>query len=588
MLINNYKKSLIEPLIGEELHIFHSNAELDRVMRDIVDIIQHKVHGCYLLGGFRGTGKTSLLNLCCAKFGSKHIKLNLDCNKLVDAGHFLFFFASELVKIADSIPISEQLKTEINKVYEQVTFRTVDRKSQISINKVLNNHLSEDSQSGKGSVQLSLWNKLFGLTSGREFLNKLKQEENNAIESSQLIELEARNDEFILVDRLSDILRRLAKEEGYQLVIVIDEIDKQDNFYLRDLFSKYKNLFLNSHLISFFVVDQNQYQEIAFGSDLEDRLKIYFTRLFYLPTFSLEDIKNYLYREFEVDSISQYLKAAYLTTGVIRKMNTFHYLEGRNDPCIMSKTGLYHDLLESPELLKYKTPYIADKCKFIIKEFVELLFYRRKMDRNQTRDFFREKFDKHNLPLSSQSLSSFVLDATAKSDNFAVERSSAEEWSIELEPKVHGEYLMESEEKINFSKELRLYHNINRNLLKFKADPIKITERDYQGFDHFIRIIETNFRSVKNIFIVKKITNWEEREVANYSAILLMEKPVGPIIYCAEECSFSYEGSPVQEKLIDFMKENKIRVIMIETDDEPIAKSLDFILEQADKIIYKG
>ncbi|WP_068786783.1 hypothetical protein [Paenibacillus phocaensis] len=66
------------------------------------------------------------------------------------------------------------------------------------------------------------------------------------------------------------------------MILVIDEIDKQDHFYLRDLFSKYKNLFLNSHFISFFVVDQNQYQEIAFSSDLEDRLKIYFTRLFYL------------------------------------------------------------------------------------------------------------------------------------------------------------------------------------------------------------------------------------------------------------------------------------------------------------------
>lgn len=586
MLINHYKKSLIEPLIGEELHIFHSSAEIGRIIRDIVDIIQHKVHGCYLLGGFRGTGKTSLLNLCCAKFNSeKFLNLNLDCNKLVDAGDFLFFFAGELQKKTDSIPISKQLKTEIKKVFERVAFRMVDKKSQINIKKVLNNHLSEDSQSGKGSIQLSLWNKLFDLTSGREFLNKLKEEDSNTIENSQLIELEARNDDFIVVDLLSDLLRKLAIEEKYQLVLVIDEIDKQDNFYLRDLFSKYKNLFLNSHFISFFVVDQNQYQEIAFGSDLEDRLKIYFTRLFYLPTFGLEDIKNYLYREFEINRKSQILKAAYLTNGIIRKMNTFHYLEGRNEPNILSKTGLYHALLESPELRKYKTPYITDKCKFIIKDFVEMLFYRQKINHIQICEFFQERFDKHNLPLSSENLSSFVLNVAEKSDNFAVKCNSTGVWSIELEPGIHDEYIMESEEKVNFSNELSLYHDINQSLLKLNADPIKITEWDYKGFDHFIRIIETNFRSVNNIFIIKKITN---EGGAKYSAILLMEKPVGPIIYCAEECSFSYEGSPYEEKLINFMKENKIRVIMIETDDEPIDKNLKFILEQADKIIYKG
>ncbi|MFJ2044132.1 P-loop NTPase fold protein [Paenibacillus taichungensis] len=587
-MIKNYKKSLIEPLIGEELHIFHSNEDIDQLSKNIVKIIEDKLHGCYLLGGFRGTGKTSFLNLCCAKFHENDIiKINLDCNKLIEIGNFLFFFIKELVKIVDSIPISEQLKMEILKLHEQVSFKNIDRKSQISINKVLHNHLSEESQNEKASLSFSLLDKLFNLATGQESLYKYKQDENASIENSQLVELEMRNDEFILVDKLSDLLRRLVAE-NYQLILVIDEIDKQGDIFLQDLFSRYKNLFINSHLISFFVVDQNQYQHIVFSSELDDCLKTYFTRLFYLPTFNLKDIQNYLYREFQVKNMSECYKAAYLTNGVIRKINTFNYLEDDYNNYIMQKAELYHELLSHPEFSKYKSTYITDKCKFIVKDFIELLFYRKKLHMGQIVEVFRQKFNNHNIPISPEIILVSILDIIKNNDNFKVEDSSTiEESTIELEASLSNPHFIEYDEKINPSEELSDYHKINTSILKIKSNPIKIVERDYQGFEHFIRIIETNFRSVKNIILVKKISDFNGIEVDNYSALLIMEKPIGLIIYSVEECSFSYEGPPVEEELLSFMKEKNIKIILIETDDEPINKNLQFLIEQADKVIYR-
>ncbi|WP_044478020.1 P-loop NTPase fold protein [Paenibacillus antibioticophila] len=586
-MIGNYKKSLIEPLIGEELHIFHSNEDIDQLSKNIVKIIQDKLHGCYLLGGFRGTGKTSFLNLCCAKFNEKDIiKIKLDCNKLIEIGNFLFFFIKELVKIVDSISIPEQLKVEILKLQEQISYKNIDRKSQISINKILHNNLSEKSQNDKATVSFTLLDKLFNLSTGLESLYKNKEEENASIENSQLVELEVRNDEFILVDKLSDLLRRLAVE-NYQLILVIDEIDKQGDIFLQELFSKYKNLFINSHLISFFVVDQNQYQNIVFSSDLDDGLKTYFTRLFYLPTFSLEDIQNYLYREFQVKNMSECYKAAYLTNGVIRKINTFNYLEDDYNNYTMHKADLYFKLLKIPEFSRYKSIYITDKCKFIVKDFIELLFYRKKLYMQQVVEVFREKFNNHNIPISPEILSLSFLDIIKNNDNFKVEDSSTiEESTIELKTKLHNPHFIECNEKINPGKELIDYHRINTSILKIKSNPIKIVERDYQGFEHFIRMIETNYRSVENIILVKKISDFNGIEVENYSAILILEKPIGHIIYFVEECSFSYEGPPAEAELLNFMKENNIKVILIETDDEPINKNLQFILEQADKKIY--
>ncbi|OAB40549.1 hypothetical protein PMSD_01190 [Paenibacillus macquariensis subsp. defensor] len=588
-MIKNYKKSLIEPLIGEELHIFHTNAEIDQVMNDIISIIRDNVHGCYLLGGFRGTGKTSFVNLCCAKFEKNRIlKISMDCNKFIDVSNFLFFFLEELVKAIKTIKLTKELESAITKMHEQVAYKNLERKSQIRINKVLNNNMTENSKNQKVTINFSLMDKILSFANGQEHHNKLRQEYNNAIERSEVFELEARNDEFIMVEKLSRILKRLSEE--YQLIMVIDEIDKQDNLFLEDLFGLYKNLFLNSHLITLFVVDQNKYQDIVFSSEMDDKLRVYFTRPFYLPTFNLDDIRSYLYREFQVNSMMKCYVVAYLTNGVMRKINTYNYLEGYRDSLTMLKAILYNDLINTPIISRYTTPYVIDKYKFIVKEFVEVLFYHQKMGTKRIIEFFRERFNKHNIPIDPESISSFLVEITLKNSSFIVNKSSAEIVIIKIGPKSYNFHLDEQDEnsKIFFDKTLRQVHDINRSLLKTKANPIRVVERDYQGFDHFIRIIETNYRSVKNIIIVKKLSNWDENEVDNHSAILIMDRPIGYIIYYVEECSFSYEGPPGEENLIDFMKENNIPIIIVETDDELVKENMEFILEQADKMIYKG
>lgn len=64
-MIKNYKNSLIEPLNEKELHIFHANSKIERLMKEFIRILRDEVHGCYLLGDSKGPARP-LLSVCVA------------------------------------------------------------------------------------------------------------------------------------------------------------------------------------------------------------------------------------------------------------------------------------------------------------------------------------------------------------------------------------------------------------------------------------------------------------------------------------------------------------------------------------------
>lgn len=590
-MIKKYKGSLIEPLKEKELHIFHANSDIAELIKSFTRVLRDEVHGCYLLGGFRGAGKTSFVNLCCVSVGNrKLVRIQLDCSKLVNVSNFLFFFVEALAEETSGLKLPAAVHSEIQTLREKVAFKSLNKKMQIAINKEIGNQSQEELSAEKLSINFSILNKLLGFMKSGERHAKTRNEENRSLESSELFEVEARNDEFILIEHLSKVLCHIS-EEGYQIVNVIDEIDKQTHTFLEDLFGVYKNLFLNSHMTTVFVVDQNKYQDIVFREEVDDNLRVYFTGCFYLPTFGFEDIKGYMYREFQVTSKWECLKAAYLSNGAMRKINTYSYMDGYQDSYLLQKASLWQDILSETErklIRHHHHAYVKDKLKVIVKDTIERLFYTGSIERSKLTDALQDKFYKHNLPVDAVDIIRCMEQIATKNPSLIVIYNDINDKTyIKVNPKDSIEAYRDSDgSTMTFQLNSWDIEDINRTFIKSQSDPIPIVERDTQGFEHFIRIIETNIRSIKNIIIIKKFSNWDQSEVYTYSAILIMDKPVGNVVYVVEECSFSYEGPFTVELLTDFMSKHKIPRIVIEMDDEPILEHLDYIYDEVDKKIY--
>ncbi|MFN0224246.1 hypothetical protein [Paenibacillus sp. KR2-11] len=588
-MIKNYKRSLIEPLNEQELHIFHANYEIERLMNEFIRVLRDEAHGCYLLGGFRGTGKTSFIRLCCAGLDKrKLIRIHMDCSKLINVSNFLYFLVEELVKVTNELEMPEILFSSIQEIHNKVINKIVNKKVQFNINKEINNDTLEEMSNEKLSVSITLLNKMISFINGKERHIKFRNEKNNSVENSEVFELEARNDEFVLVERLAAVFSQISKEE-YQVLLVIDEVDKQTNSFLEELFGVYKNLFLNFHLITVFVVDPNKYQEIVFSDEIDDKLKVYFTRCFYLPTLSFEDIKDYMYREFEVYSELDCLKAAYLSNGTMRKINIYSYIEGHNDPYLLQKAFLLQDILSEAQssIIRNQSAYLQDKFKFIVKDLLEKLFYARRMDRKKAIELLQEKFDKHHIPIDPWGVIECMEKSASKRPDFIFEWKDIGNVTIKIIPReIYQENCDPNKYKIDYPFNPSVTCGINRSFNKTNSEPISVMKRDTRGFKHVIRIVETNMRSVQNIIIVRKISHWDEREVYNYSAIVILDKPVGNVIYVVEECSFSYEGPFTVQLLIDFVANHKIPEIIIDMDDEPVLDNLEFIFDEIDKKIY--
>jgi hypothetical protein len=296
-----------------------------------------------------------------------------------------------------------------------------------------------------------------------------------------------------------------------------------------------------------------------------------------------------MYREFEVYSVLECLKATYLSNGTMRKINTYSYVEGHNDPYLLQKAFLLQDLLSEVEssLIRNQSAYVRDKFKFILKDLMERLFYAGKMERKKVIRLLQEKFDKHNIPIDPSGVIECMEKSASKRSDIIFEWKDIDNVLIKIIPREgYRENYDPDKYKIDYQFNPFDTCEINRSFIKNNSEPISVMKRDTRGFEHVIRMIETNIRSVKNIIIVRKISNWDEREVHNYSAVVIMEKPVGSVIYVVEECSFSYEGPFTVQLLIDFNANHKIPEIIIDMDDEPVLDNLAFIFDEIDKKIY--
>lgn len=592
-MIEKYKKSLVAPLDKDELHIFNITDSLEKTVQEILEIVNNKAYGIYLIGGMRGSGKTSTINLCSIKYWrSDLIRITINCNKMIGIESFIYFFVEELYKEVTELELPDEIFNEINDIRMKIHNNVINKQiNKNDISKTESTKIDKNEESGQEYKQ-NLFNDLFRFFKKNTYKESRIDidETNNRI--NVIKEIQQRNDEFILINRLSDVMIKISakkKDKKYRehnIVLIIDEIDKQNKKFIEDLLDHYKNLFLNSHITTFFVVDLLNFLEINQGNELENKLLSYFTKSIYIPTLSYGDIKDYLYREFGVQDYKDVIIANYLTNGVFRKVNTYKYLNKSDESNLYLKSYVFLQLLNKSEF-KYEELYLKDLYKILLKDIIEKFFnmsyiysseIKEYIEKAQKSFFFRCDF--YNIIIDSlrkvckeTEYVQYIILPNQEIKYFLNRRGK---------DKLFDEY---SSKRIVYKFDKSEVCKINSLFYSKQPKFIKISNNQpYDGND-IIRLIETLQKNVENLYIVKKVMVFYGNEEYSYSAILEIKKTIENVMYVIEDFSFSYEDRWSIEVLKKFIENNGIKMIEIETDDEPIENNMEYIRKMLSKEI---
>lgn len=588
-MIKNYKKSLIEPLDKGELHILHTSYWIEKLISQIVYLINEKAHGVYLVGGLRGIGKTSLLNLCLREVQSnKYCRIKIDANKIHDKSDFLYFIVEELYTALHGNITAEEINVELENLKQIVVEkRIVETGNSIDLN-IKNEKYNKELIRESTLFQHGLFNNLFNrqlVIENEESMSAIKSE---SVTNANKIVFSERIDDFIIIDKLSRLLKTLDEYHKYTIVISIDELDKQSSLSIESIFDYYKNLLLNSHIIVFMCVDTLKYAKVTAGNYIDNEYRSYFTDCFYMPTLEYQELVKYLYREFLINDHDKAIMVNYESCGIFRKINTHQFISKKSDKVYLAALA-FHLMMDGIKIGNFYDNYEYDIFKVLLKEALQILLKYKQITMNELCDFLSKKEFEYDLKFefTSQFIDSFskIELLINNVETISIPHNSSNNKTFKIINDALPVKSFTDIKKITFSNEY-IGQNINRSIYSKDCIPILIEQRNNDAFYYFERFVETLGSKIENIIVIEKICNWDKAEVQTYSGIVVVNKTIGRVAYIIEDCSCSYEGKASHKDVLDFLEKLGIKKIIVSTDEVPIQDNLDYIFEKVDSIIY--
>lgn len=579
-MIEKFKKSLVSPLENEELHIFNSTYLSETCINNILQVINEEIYGIYVIGGFRGVGKTSIINLCSKKYSKSNlIRVTINCNKLVGVESFIYFFIEELYQQVHDLNLDNDILKELEDIKININNVVLNKRTNRKNAYVERKNQEDNTKKIQNAYGFKLFKDTFSLFNKKELVRLNKNTESVSDTNDIVQEIEERREKFILIDRIVKVVNKICRNAGsYNILLIVDEMDKQDEKIIEELLSCYKNLFFNTNMITFFVVDTLQYIRINSGNLLDNKMLNYITKSIYIPTLNKDELRDYLYREFDIDNYEEVIIINYLSQGIYRKLNVYKYLNGYRERETFNKAYLYYEV--SKELENLSLPlYIKDLLLIIFKDIIEELFVYGEIKLNDIKRYLIESKNKYYYKFSLDklliSLKKVFNDTLILKHVYLLRDDIVYMLNEDINLKMQFEY---RNKKIIYDTKLSY---INKYIDELEPIYVKVSNNNPDDYRYIIRLIQTISNEIKNIYFIKKITDFGE----SYSVAIEVNKDIGQVMYVVEDFSFSYECFYAIKALNEYFEEVQITIPWVEIDDEPIKENIKYIREKVKKII---
>lgn len=568
------KSNLINPLSkGEMEYTFKCE-----YVNDIIKNLNEKRYGSYLIGGIVGTGKSSLVDIATSYSKEKALTV-----------HINFYNENEIGDNFSKIVLEHLIdELENENVISDEKLSELVAQSKLELHYSMNEQLDKKETIGSGTKRIkkedvSLFSKLgFGFKGG------ISSEA--SIEGKGSLEDEKYNDENQEMqrtismtkmehDRIEDIVNIVRQLDGLNVIFIFDELDKMNTDILERIFKKYKSLFMESNIFSFFLVDDEMYLKYSDSNICKNKLYTYFSGKYYLPLLTFEETLRYCVMMFGESKYLMGLCKYYNSLGNYRLINISYNQDDGIDAMILIKAYIFKcviNKINAPYLEHYQMDAILKKIKIVIEELIKV--------RNFTIEDFEYHLEKCNVidtvwPKKREMIN-WVIGAIRDIIPSAIEM---EERYVSINAATLYEQFMLFESAALKDREILtedaydiqisdMYHQLKKGSKVYKKItflheniiPLQVANNDPKAYkEALVNIVRANLYQKEMQVIVLQRERKEESVYNNdhvYTGIVVVEKGGVQVAYYVDEGSYDSEKFEAIEELVKASKEYGVDV----------------------------
>ncbi|MFR1722866.1 P-loop NTPase fold protein [Emergencia timonensis] len=544
-----------------------------------------------LLGGMRGCGKSSLINL--AITSGNNLVIKIDCSIIDKEDDLLMLIISELKKICDRIVLDENLSNDTDRLISQIVYETTNTYRHTVIEEIQKDRESIVDFIAEVCVSLKPINFRAGIENSLKTI--LSQREGKTEELLQ----QRVNASFERKEAFRDLINKVSELCKKKIVFIFDEIDKQPADFLNKIFDKYKTFLTSEQTTNIFIVDIYQYYYIM-CMNISDNIRVYFDKKYLLRAISFSLFKQILYNRIcsNVDLEINY----FLTQGIFRNIFAEVYTEHR-DMNLMYKAKYYIDLVkyvnDCNEIEDFEKEILLEVLNKILKRGfignrlnIECLNKICSMEFEMYKDIQLEERVLHILKTHAVEAANWIIlnESEIAIDTNIFEKKYIRPHCYDVQNENASSYW------INHQGQIDAEHKRQLEINKYKLRSInngQIKLRNYDTFEFYIindsnksysDIIGTLLHSdgIEILFTIKK----ENTLGYEFAYVFFINSSIkGKNVLYYDNASFSYECYLVKAGIDNFLSLNGIEEIVVEVDTDFIANkdNLHLIIDKYNK-----
>ncbi len=567
----------LDPKINPSDRILY---EFDDAQRLICSNIRKDLNGeltkNILLGGTRGCGKSSLVNLAVCL--EKSLVVKIDCSIADEETDLLTLIVNELNKILGSseVPLDDKSFKDVNKLIREVTFSATNVYKVTALESV-----QEESESIADFVaEVCMPFKLINFKSSiqarlKEVLASKKDKTEEVLQQRVTAYFERKAAFESLIDKVNEVSRK-------KLIFIFDEIDKHNADFLDKIFDKYKSFLTSGKSTNIFLINISQYYHIICGNAC-DNIATYFDKKYFLRSASFRLFKELSYNDIP-SSVNLEINY-YLNQGIFRNVYADTDV-GNRDKFLFLKAKYYIKLVEFVNSCDEFDNFVKEILVSVLNKVLKRGIIGNSINLNNLKQICSEEFSIFkNIQL--QELILYILKShaasaenwiTLKEDELMVDYDIFEEKYIKdshnsSDNKNSSSYWENYKERTEVEKDKTLYV-YNSKFRELNEGQIEL--KNYDSFNFFLINDSNNSHAdiIKTLLHDTDIITFIRVKKKNslgyeFGYVFFIDSAIkGRYVFYYDDASWSDEDFWVKEKIDNFILANGIKVIEVEVDSD--------------------